>query len=228
MANITVITSITGGKDGLQEKQNKGTARFVAYTDAEKSDTWELRKPYDKFTSARRNSRVYKMLPHQFVDTEYSIWIDGNIRLLKTPDELVETYLKDHDIAMFPHPGRSCLYDEAMVCAKAHLDDPEVIIEQVKKYEDDGFAKQKGLFECSLIIRRHTPEIETLNNAWWSEYCRHSVRDQISFPYVLDKTAVHVQPIVPNYWIQGNDGEMNRGNIATYIAHLTARPEPHG
>ena len=29
--------------------------------------------------------------------------------------------------------------------------------------------------------------MERFNNAWWSEICRWSSRDQLSFPYVLSK-----------------------------------------
>ena len=216
---ITVVTSITGGKDGLLDKQNKGKATFRSFVDeTQYGKTWEIDKAYDKFKDNRRNSRIHKMLIHQYVDTEYSIWIDGNIVLLKSPEELIKTYLKDHDIAVFKHPTRDCLYDEAIECAKKGLDDPEVIIEQVKKYEDEGYAKHKGLAECSVILRRHTPKVEAFNNAWWSEYCKHSKRDQISFMYALDKVGLRVNLI--NEHFINYEGRFIRGEgILEIIPH---------
>jgi hypothetical protein len=192
MSEITVVTSLIGGRDNLRDDQTDETSKFIAFTDQIKSDKWQIKPPYRLFNSIRRNSRVPKILIHQFVDTEYSIWLDANIALRVPAQELVDKHLKDHDFAVFRHPERDCIYDEAMIAAVHRLDDPEVIIEQVKGYEDRGFAKHKGLAECNVVIRRHTPKVEQFNNAWWSEYCRHSVRDQISFMYVADKVGLRV------------------------------------
>jgi hypothetical protein len=202
MSSITVYTAISGGKDHLIHDQYKGDAKFVAFLDQpQASKTWEYRKLFDKFNDNRRNSRAPKMLAHQYVDSEYSIYIDGNIRLRVPPETLVEKYLKNHDLAVFRHPQRDCLYEEATVCALRGLDDPEVIIEQVKSYEDSGFAKHKGLNECGIILRRHTDKAREFNDAWWSEYCRHSKRDQISFMYAVDKVGLRINSI-PDYFIE--------------------------
>jgi len=192
MSNITVYTCITGSKDNLIEEQVKCEHDFIAFYDGQ-STRWKTKKTYDRFKSDRRNSRIQKILAHQFIDTEYSVYIDGNIKLNIDPQILIDRYLKDHDIAVFKHPTRDCIYDEAMVCAKHGLDNAETIIEQAKTYEDYGYAKHKGLGECGLILRRHTDKVEQLNNAWWAEHCRHSVRDQISFMYAVDKVGIRVK-----------------------------------
>lgn len=224
MSDITVITSITGGKDHLLEGQIKGDAKFVAYVDpVQESTDWEVHQAYNKFSSSRRNSRIYKILAHQFVKTKYSIWVDGNIRLILPPEELVRVYLKDHDFAVFKHPSRDCLYEEAIVCAGARLDDPKIIGEQVKEYSANGFAEHKGLAECGILMRRHTPKVEEFNNAWWSEYCRWSVRDQISFPYAADKVGLRVNYINEMFIVR--DGILMRGTVAEMGDHLTPRPE---
>lgn len=201
-SNVTVYTSITGGKDKLIDDQKKGESPFMAFTDfAFDSNTWERKPAYGGFSDPRRNSRIQKILVHKYLDSEYSIYIDGNISLLKPPEELITTHLKNHDIAVFKHPSRDCLYDEAMICAKRGLDDPEVIIQQVKRYEDAGYAKHKGLCECGVILRRHTPKVEAFNNAWWAEYCSGSRRDQISFMYAADKVGIRVNAI-QDYFIE--------------------------
>ena len=224
---ISVLTSITGGKDNVYDGQCKGDAQWIAYLDdsiIRHSDDWEVRPAYNLFTSDRRNSRVPKILPHQFVDTEYSLWIDGNEKLLVTPESLVEKYLKDHDIAVFRHPTRDCLYDEAKECAVRGLDNVETIIAQAVKYEKLGFPKHKGLAECNFILRRHTPKVEQFNNYWWSEYCRHSVRDQISFMYALDKAGLRCTIIDEQFKEDG--GRWIRGGAVEIIPHLTPQPEP--
>lgn len=198
MSKITVVTALTGGRDNLRDDQSDIDSDFVAFVDKPMNTRkWKMKKCYDRFTSPRRNSRIHKILVHQYVDTEYSVWLDANIALRVPAQRLVDEYLKDYDFAVFRHPERDCLYDEAMISAVHYLDDPEVIIEQAKTYEDRFFAKKKGLAECNVIIRRHTPKVEAFNNAWWSEYCRHSVRDQISFMYAADKVGLRVNFITP-------------------------------
>lgn len=199
---VTVITSITDSKNDLLDSQVKGDAEFIAFLDYPfSSSTWEIRKAHSQLGDPRRNSRIHKMLPHLYTDSEYSIWIDGNIRLLTPPEVLIEKYLKDHDIAVFKHPTRDCIYDEAVVCAKRNLDDPEIIIEQAQYYENQGFAKNKGLVECGIILRRHTPQVQAFNNEWWAEYSRFSRRDQISFPVAADTVGIRVN-VITDFFIE--------------------------
>jgi len=96
MSDITVLTSITAGKDHLRYDHCTGGAIFIAYVSADhQSEVWEQRPAYDRFRSARRNSRAPKILSHQFCDTEYSIWLDGNVALRVDPVRLVEIWLAD-------------------------------------------------------------------------------------------------------------------------------------
>lgn len=221
-SDITVLTCITGGKDSLIDEQVTGDAGFVAFTDTiSPTKLWKQVPVMDRFTSPRRNSRIYKMLPHQFVNTRYSIWMDGNMQLLMEPEKIVETYLKDHDIALFKHPSRDCLYDEAMICAKAGLDDPETIIQQVKKYEEEGYPKHRGLCENGFIVRRHTPKIEALGNAWFAEYSRHSARDQLSFMYAADKVGIRLN-VIDAMW-EGDQNYATKAGVVGIRAHLTPR-----
>jgi hypothetical protein len=219
MSDITVLTSITAGKDHLRDDQSTGGAIFIAYVSEDhRSEVWEQRPAYDRFRSARRNSRVPKILSHQFCDTEYSIWLDGNIALRVDPVRLVEMWLGDYDFAVFRHPERNCIYEEAINCIGYGADDPEVIERQVRKYANDGYAKNLGLAEANVIIRRHSNHVIEFNNAWWTEYCAHCVRDQISFIYAAKKTGLRINWITPSVFT---------GNAHFHgVAHLTARPEP--
>jgi len=195
---LVVFTSLTGDRDTLRDTQVWGDAKWIAFTDHEPVGKWEARPPFDKFVSTRRNSRAQKLLPHQFLNCDYSIYIDANLSLKVDPQKLVDEWLKDHDIAVFKHPERNCLYDEAVICATHKLDDPELIIAQVKKYEEKGFGKKRGLGECNVIVRRHNSSIARLNEAWFAEWAANSVRDQISFPWALDEVGVRCNFIEPS------------------------------
>lgn len=179
---------------------------------------------YDKFIDPRRNSRVPKILAHKFVDTEYSVYLDGNCSLLKKPEILIERYLKDHDLAVFKHPKRDCIYDEAITCAKSGLDDPETIIKHVSAYEKQGYARQKGLCECMMILRRHTKKVEEFNNAWFSEWATGSVRDQISFMYAVDRVGIRVNIIDLPWRLDANGVDGLRGDFFKIVPHAIANP----
>lgn len=214
---ITVITSITGGKDYLIEEQCTDGAKFIAFVDQiQSSKTWELRKAYDRFISPRRNSRFPKIQPHQAVDTDYSLWIDGNVQLIVPAKTIIDDWLSDVDIALCKHHARDCIYDEAAICAQYKLDNPSFIIEQTKKYQREGYGTHRGMGECTVIARKHTAKVEAFNNYWWSEHCRHSVRDQISFMYAADKAGIKVKLI---------DQTVYKNPYFKVVDHLTPRKE---
>ncbi len=214
---IEVITAITGDKDFLIDDQVKGDAKFICYTDNPdlKSDTWEIRPAYDKFKDPRRNSRIHKIMIHKYSDADITIWMDANSKLVAPPEVIIEKYLQGYDLAMFKHGGRNCIYDEAMEVAKLGLDDPELIIEQAKYYEDNGFPKQRGLLSGYFIIRRNNKKTQALNEVWWADYCRFCRRDQISLMPAIDKVGIRYNPI-PEKWVQWKDKATMGGLIAIY------------
>jgi len=195
--NITVYTSITGDKNQLLEDGNFEGATFVAFTNGQ-SEHWQIKKPYEHFKSDRRNSRIQKLMPHLFFNSEYSVYLDGNIRLKVPAQKLIDEYLKDKDIAVFRHVGRDCLYDESNACIMLKKGDPMELAEQCSDYAQRGWKEHAGLYECGVIIRRHTPEINAMGEKWWAHYCRYSERDQVSFPIAFPKEAIN--PIEGSAW----------------------------
>jgi len=193
---ITFYSVITGAKD----KPIKQDYPITVFTDA-----------YNKFKDNRRNSRIQKIMPHKYFDSEFTVYIDANMKLLVSPQELVKKYMTGYDMAVFAHGVRDCIYDEAMTVAKLKLDDPEVIIEQAKYYEDHEFAKHKGLYQGGFMIRRNNERTQRFNEAWWADYCRFSRRDQLSLVPALDKSGVILNVI---------DGQWTEINGVAYIAGI--------
>ena len=160
---MEVYTSISNGKD-------------------EPRDDVKVFSGYDKFKSPVMNAKVYKILAHKYLDTDISIWLDGNIYLLVRPKQIVEEWLGDSDMAVFEHNHGWTIHREVEVIRKMFKSRPwiyEEAKEQVKNYQD------LPLSMCGMIIRRHTPLVERFNEAWWAEICRWGQRDQLSFPVVL-------------------------------------------
>jgi hypothetical protein len=191
---VALYTAITARKDSLKEQPvHEGVDRifFTDRPDDYVGTSWTVHPACTIFTDPRRNSRAPKILAHQYLpEYDYSLWIDGSISLQASPLDLIETYLTDADIAMFRHPARCCLYVEAEGCANAGFDRRETFAAQVARYRQNGYPPDNGLNECAVILRRHNEQIARFNDAWWSEYCRYSCRDQISLPYVAHRLGI--------------------------------------
>lgn len=157
---------------------------------------------YDKFTNPVLNAKIYKILPHKFLDCDISIWVDGNIYLLKTPEELVKEWLGDNDIALFRHYKSKNLDWELKWIKYKFTRRSDVSIEatrQVEHYKKLGEPTQQEMAMGGFVIRRHVPIIERFNEAWWAEICRWGQRDQLSLPMVLRQF-----PDLKLYRIDGN------------------------
>lgn len=157
-----IYTAICGGKD-LDRKDIK------------------VFKEYSRFFDPRLNAKIYKILPHLFMDCEYSVWLDGNMYPLKEEKEYI-ALLGGNDIAVFKHPERNTTKEEADFCVLKEKD----LKENIKDYP------ASKLYSCGFIIRRHTDKIKQLCEKWWAEICTGSVRDQISFGYVFKDEPITV------------------------------------
>ncbi len=200
---IIYYTSITNDKDTPFEEEFPKTT---------------FRDAYDRFKDPRRNSRIHKILPHKYMDADFTVYLDGNRKLLVSPEELVKRYMDGYDMACFKHNSRDCIYDEAIEVAKLRLDDPEVIIEQAKYYEDHEYGKHKGLCEAGFMIRRNNERTRRFNEAWWADYCRFSRRDQLSFMPAIEEAGLRVNAIDAQYDID-EWGVVTRGGIVQIKNH---------
>lgn len=206
---LTVYTAIIGGYDYLHEiiKPDK-SVKYVCFTDDPllRSDTWEVRYIHREFDDPILESRKYKMLPHLFIDTEFSLYIDANIQLNKSPLEYMRKYFKRGDMLLLPHQDRDCIYREMAVCILGNKDLPQRLIKQVNVYSKDGCPEHSGLFWGGMIGRRHyAKKIVEFDETWWDHFQKYSRRDQISLGYLIWKKGTEISladfNICNNGWI---------------------------
>ena len=146
---------------------------------------------YKRFKHPKLNAKIYKVMPHLFLDSEYSVWIDGNVKLNCDPSVFLNM-MNGKDLLVFKQPDRNCIYEEAKTVIKLKLDEQSVVNEQIDRYLEAGWPKSAGLGSCRLIVRRHTSAMNKLNAIWWSEICRGSMRDQLSFPFVYKDKVQYI------------------------------------
>lgn len=164
---IVVYTAIVGGHDPMRDD-------ITVFTD-----------PLH-FGSSIMAARYYKTIPHiLFPDADWTIWVDGNVFLNKSPQELVA--MCKYEVGVLSHTFRDCLYEEAEVCKNECMDNAEAIDRAVDRYRwRFGIKPHYGLAMTMMLIRKNSQSVISRNTHWWQEICYGSVRDQISFPTVFD------------------------------------------
>ena len=194
MKKFLVLTSITDGKDKLiNPPQVFDNCDYIAFVDKNYDvKVWEQR-PVLKFSSLdryfnRRNAKIYKILSAiMFPQYEYIIWEDGTHQLKMDPQLIIDEYGDNHDILIFKHPNRKCLYEEMSAVAQWNLDYKELVDNQFRYYKSLAVPNNLGLYEMSTFIVKTSNATKEFQTMWWEQITKFSSRDQISFPFCLWK-----------------------------------------
>ncbi|MCZ4282321.1 DUF616 domain-containing protein [Kiloniella laminariae] len=196
-----IYTTIVGGYDALLEQPCYPGWDYICFTDCKSKNlrsltgfsNWKQIIYDNPGVDNTRYSRMPKLLPHRFLpDYEYSVYIDGNARLIANPEHLLDE-LSWPDFGAAYHPFRDNVYDEFTECSILKMDDPDIFQKQREKYFQNGLPDPSQLIENNFLIRRHNlPDIQNIHEQWWQELLCHSKRDQLCLPYVCWKN--NVQP----------------------------------
>ena len=200
---IVVYTVNIGGYESVKEPLAiDPTVEYILFTDNKdlKSKHWKIIQLTDKLDDPRRTSRLPKILAHKYLpEHDISVYIDSSLEI-KTPDvcQMVSDCMEGHDIALYKHYKRKCVYDEiefVMNSTDRVVANKDLCFAALKKYEDINYPRGNGLFENAFIFRRNTEKNKKLNNLWWKEYMAGTERDQFTFMYALEVEGVKPNPI---------------------------------
>ncbi|CAA0081535.1 Uncharacterised protein [BD1-7 clade bacterium] len=149
-----------------------------------------------EFQTPSMANRYYKFSPPEIITAyKYSMYIDGNIRVISSLAPIFRDFSSSGDAIGLPrHPFRSSLKEEVSRCKELGvLEDPELADKQLQDYAAEGFQDNFGLTENNVILRNHTSSaLKDAMNLWWNKLQEHSNRDQLSFSYVRWKTQIPV------------------------------------
>jgi len=136
----------------------------------------------------RMRAKFFKIFPGelaQLSNYDTVIYIDGSIQIT-SPDfvRFMIDSLKDGEMALYAHPQRDCIYDEAEHSRDLIKYKSQNLEAQIQAYEQ-FHEKHSGLWACGVMIRKiHAPAVKAVMNAWWWENVKWTYQDQISFPVV--------------------------------------------
>lgn len=192
---VAVYTCIWGKYDNILEPYfvNPDIDYFII-TDMNipKDSVWE-KLDISKFLDTKQMSpievnRFCKILPHRlFSEYDYSIYIDGNIRIVTDMFPIISD-MSNHILGIHDYQV-DCIYNmkDAIIAGKRAK--KAYVLPQIQKYKTEGFPENFGAFECNVLVRKHMDaQCQKLMEDWWNEFNNTtSKRDQLSLPYVLWK-----------------------------------------
>ncbi len=216
-----VYTAIYGNYDRLQEPLFiNSNIDYYAFTDQEipKGSVWKKMDiscytQLDGLDDYHR-AKYLKMFPYEFFPNyDFSIWIDGNVKLVADTYPLA-VMAEDAAIATYENPIHDCIYTEKNYMIFHKRVSPGLIEKQINDYKKDGFPEHFGMRELSIIYRKHTDqECYEIMKEWWEHVNKYTMRDQISLPFLLWKHGKNI-----NY-IKSLGGNWRLNPRFMYFAH---------
>ena len=148
----------------------------------------------------RLKAKIPKMLEWKSYSADWYVWLDSSIKLNPNVD-IPSIILKVSDgspLCLFRHSKGRSIMDEA-ICVNENIRngneyfrqrfDGEPIKNQVVKYYQDSEFKDDNLFQMSFFAYHRSAS--ELMEEWFIHNCLWSIKDQISFPYVLHKSGLN-------------------------------------
>ena len=158
----------------------------------------------------RLQARIPKMFGWQMIPGyDVYLWVDSSC-ILSDPDSIkwFVDQLGDAEIAVFKHPNRNSIQEEAdylkhRLKIKCPYITPryknELIDEQLKEIKEDPNFIDDLLFASTALIYRPTDKIKRMMREWWYFTSRYHSIDQLALPYVLFNNAVDFNIIPDKY-----------------------------
>lgn len=197
-SHIPVYTCIVGDYDYLlPAPTGDPRLRFVCFTDrpTRRVRGWEMRPLawMDPGGNDTLTNRYHKFFAHRlFPDEPWTVYHDGNIRVVGPVSDLVDRCVEDGSaIGLLQHIHRTTLEEEYHACLRLNKLPgglSGIARRQLDEYRRDGYADQVPLSMNFFMIRNNQPVVARLMEQWWGQLSRWAPRDQLSLPYLLWKT----------------------------------------
>ncbi len=212
---ISVISSIFGGYDNPCPLVLQTSVRdYVMVTD-EPSLVAPWRYEHQKLPDGidpRYQGKAAKYQPWLFTDADVVVWLDGRVQTTKPGfvSWLIDC-LGDADMALYRHPTRSSILDEAYGALAEDEQRPAKytgrdLVGQAKHYLVDGY-EDVNLWQTTFYVARRNERTIQLGKRWQEEQDRFPdcLLDQIPFAPLVAECGVKVADLPGNFWSRHGD-----------------------
>jgi hypothetical protein len=90
-------------------------------------------------------------------------------------------------MAVWRHAARACVYEEIDLLNRINFDTNDSLTSTLDYFNRINWPAQSGLYELTSLVYANTPKVQAALLTWWEFICKHSSRDQLSFPLVAKK-----------------------------------------
>lgn len=143
------------------------------------------------------DQKMQKIMPE--FRSGVTVYVDGSIQINIDFNKLLKEIKAD--IAFIDHPDRNTLHEEAEAVKRLNKAYPFLVDKQIKAYKEEGYdLNKKGLAACGVIVRNHTPSINTFCKEWYKQIELHTKRDQLSLQYTAWKCRITYQ-LLPSHFL---------------------------
>ena len=180
---------------------------------------WKLIKVERKFASNATENRYYKMNGHpDFLNYKFSVYLDGNVNIKSDVTSLLGGLDKSFDLHAYRHPKRNTISDELKACVIYN----KISISQYIESKKEKYAKFKNtsqdMYECNILIKNNSSKnLHTAMSDWFNLFCNNIHRDQLYFPYILEKNNIVINSL-------GVSDIRDNSNFFTIKAHTNKAP----
>jgi len=197
-----VYTVLLGGYESINDAQNIGdhSTDFICFTDDPglTSSVWQIRATTPLFArDLQRSQREFKIRGCAELDVyDRTLYIDNSVSLTASPEQILDSWLADSDLALALHSFRATVLDEFLAVVEAGLDEPARVYEQLYHYSEihPAVLDQRPLWG-GMIARRNIPEVRSAMNRWFEEVLRYSRRDQLSVNHILGEANIRLNRV---------------------------------
>jgi O-antigen biosynthesis protein len=200
----TLYTTIIGAYDDLKQPFKVSQHwKYVCFTDQEfdlpRDNVWEIIKVPVLDCGPAKTARRIKIMFHEYVDTEDSIFIDGTFFINTDLNRWWRRF--QEPMTVINHPFDNCIFTDIKSCMKGGKGDFWKLIQQAQDYKEI-IPENNGLISSGILMRKNTKEVRELCETWWKEVEKYTERDQIAFGYAAVKHPGVVNTFSWNYTTQ--------------------------
>jgi hypothetical protein len=199
---ITVVSACYGGYDApAVPLEQDTTVRWVMVNDGETQvpEPWESVIEYRTHLHPRMAAKIPKCLPQQYAHSDVVIWLDASA-VIHRPDfvSMCVATVADGDVAMWTHPQRDDIVDEAEVSSWMTKYGNQPVKAQAAHYTAHGHPRYSGLWATGCMVWGHTPN--GVGRDWLAEQTLWTYQDQLSWPLIARRYALDIRPLPGGLW----------------------------
>lgn len=190
-----LFTCVVGDRHQLQDVDLGMTNEHVLFSDRDLGfERWDQRPLLFWDANPKLITLFHKYaLANLVAPGTRMIWRDSRVELTNDVAQTIFSELDNHDLCLFKHYERDCVYDEVLAVLDAKRSGAVQCEEFSKHLRERSFPRNAGLFETGIMGFKVTPAVVAVFRKLFGICYRYAPRDQLALPLALAGSDVRVR-----------------------------------